>query len=98
MLELDERFWRDRITLEGSGNDHIDLTKKNIYIRNTKGNNRGASTIIFTDSEHSDLTKDMKQVTAVRHSVETEAWVYCVNTINSRVDATQKVLCHKFSH
>lgn len=40
----------------------------------------------------------MVAVTAVGHSVETEACLYSVNTLKSAADATQKLLCLKFSH
>lgn len=100
---LDERFWWDRITPEGSGTAHIHLTKKKTcisihkdYIRTTAEEH--LLTGIFTDTEHTVLTKDMVEVTAVRHSMETEAWLYCVNTIKSAADVTEKLLCLKFSH
>ncbi len=50
------------------------------------------------DTEHTVLTKDVEQVTAVGHSVETEAWLCCVKTIRYGEDTTQEVLCLEFSH
>ncbi len=96
MLDLNGHFWRDSMMLEGSGTAHIPLTKKNTR------NKRAAAEEHLLDSppdaKHTVLTKNKEQVTAVRHSEETEARLNCLNTIKSGEDAAQKLWCPYFSH